>query len=205
VAEAPPSHLPARSVPTIVYTCSNPPWRRRSKCRCWPGPARPPLVCAIRNGSDRLSCIKIITIELPRSVKLVSYYSKLNCLLGVQAALSAPTLFSAGCLLCFETDVFFLRIIPAATMNTVTAQAAGSADPPCCPFVPLCFECGTRRNPCHCRILGPTLGFVAFAVAACVEWPVGAFVYCFRHLKGRRIMAHPAAVVYPRVASCLPI
>ena len=31
-------------------------------------------------------------------------------------------------------------------MNTVTAQAAGSADPPCCPFVPLCFECGTRRN-----------------------------------------------------------
>jgi hypothetical protein len=90
-------------------------------------------------------------------------------------------------------------------MNTVTAQAAGSADPPCCPFVPLCFECGTLRNPCHCRILGPTLGFVAFAVAACVEWPVGAFVYCFRHLKGRRIMAHPAVVVYPRVASCLPI
>ena len=97
----------------------------------------------------------------------------------------------------------FLRIY--STMNTVTAQAAGSADPPCCPFVPLCFECGTVRNPCRCRILGPTLGFVAFAVAACVEWPVGAFVYCFRHLKGRRIMAHPAAVVYPRVASCLPI
>ena len=99
----------------------------------------------------------------------------------------------------------FGLIVNPSNMNSVTAQAAGSADPPCCPFVPLCFECGTRRNPCHCRILGPTLGFVAFAVAACVEWPVGAFVYCFRHLKGRRIMAHPAAVVYPRVASCLPI
>lgn len=93
----------------------------------------------------------------------------------------------------------------ARAMDTVAAQAAGSADPPCCPFVPLCFECGTRRNPCHCRILGPTVGFVAFAVAAVVEWPVGMFVYCFRHLKGRRIMAHPAAVVYPRVSACFPI
>ncbi|KAH9572422.1 hypothetical protein CY35_02G148900 [Sphagnum magellanicum] len=90
-------------------------------------------------------------------------------------------------------------------MDTLTAQAAGASNPPCCPFVPLCFECGTRRNPCHCRVLGPTIGFVAFALAAVVEWPVGALVYCFRHLKGRRIMAHPAAVVYPRVASCFPI
>ncbi|KAG0590026.1 hypothetical protein M758_1G063200 [Ceratodon purpureus] len=93
----------------------------------------------------------------------------------------------------------------AGVLDSVTAQAAGASNPPCCPFVPLCFDCHTRRNPCRCRILGPTLGFVAFAVAAAVEWPVGAFVYCFRHLKGRRIMAHPAAVVYPRVSSCLPI
>ncbi|CAM6048296.1 unnamed protein product [Sphagnum compactum] len=90
--------------------------------------------------------------------------------------------------------------------NRVAATTAGAGDPPCCPFgVPLCFECGSVRNPCHCRILGPTLGFIAFAAAAVVEWPIGAFVYCFRHMKGRRIMAQPAAVVYPRVASCLPI
>uniref|UniRef100_A0A7I3ZHH1 Uncharacterized protein n=1 Tax=Physcomitrium patens TaxID=3218 RepID=A0A7I3ZHH1_PHYPA len=65
--------------------------------------------------------------------------------------------------------------------------------------------CGTRQNPCHCRILGPTVGVVALAEAAVVEWPVGAFVYCFQLLKGRRIFAHPAAVVYPRVSACFPI
>ncbi|KAG0564828.1 hypothetical protein KC19_8G143200 [Ceratodon purpureus] len=42
-------------------------------------------------------------------------------------------------------------------------------------------------------------------MAAAVDWLVGALIYCFHHLKGRRIMAHPSAVVYPRVSSCLPI
>ncbi|KAK3001255.1 hypothetical protein RJ639_020722 [Escallonia herrerae] len=64
--------------------------------------------------------------------------------------------------------------------------------------VPLCVQCGTHSNPCRCKVVGPTLGFLAFAAAAIVEWPVGALVYCFRHYKGRRIMAHPAMVVYPR-------
>ncbi|XP_038887078.1 uncharacterized protein LOC120077252 [Benincasa hispida] len=50
-----------------------------------------------------------------------------------------------------------------------------------------------------------TLGFLAFAVAAVVEWPVGVLVYCFRHHKGRRIMGHPATVVYPSVSNAVPI
>ncbi|XP_078153252.1 cold-regulated protein [Carex rostrata] len=70
---------------------------------------------------------------------------------------------------------------------------------------PACVECGTRRNPCRCRVVGPTLGFLAFAVTAVVEWPVGAVVYIFKHMKGRRIMGHPARVVYPKVASSIPI
>ncbi|CAL5203181.1 unnamed protein product [Lathyrus oleraceus] len=71
--------------------------------------------------------------------------------------------------------------------------------------VPICVECGTRSNPCRCKVVGPTLGFVAFVAAAVVEWPVGALVYCFKHMKGRKIMGHPATVVYPKVTNAIPI
>ncbi|WCJ25258.1 hypothetical protein M5689_007157 [Euphorbia peplus] len=70
---------------------------------------------------------------------------------------------------------------------------------------PACIQCGTRSNPCRCKVVGPTLGFVAFAVAAVVEWPIGAVVYLFKHRKGRRIMGHPAMVVYPSVTNAIPI
>ncbi|CAA6659213.1 unnamed protein product [Spirodela intermedia] len=70
---------------------------------------------------------------------------------------------------------------------------------------PACVECGTTRNPCRCRVVGPTLGFLAFLVAAAIEWPVGAVVFLFRKGKGRRIMGHPATVVYPSVAGAIPI
>ncbi|XP_061998493.1 uncharacterized protein LOC133715845 [Rosa rugosa] len=68
-----------------------------------------------------------------------------------------------------------------------------------------CVQCGTRSNPCRCKVVGPTLGLLAFAAAAIVEWPVGAVVYLFRHTKGRRIMGHPSTVVYPRVSNSIPI
>ncbi|KAF8407674.1 hypothetical protein HHK36_006809 [Tetracentron sinense] len=63
----------------------------------------------------------------------------------------------------------------------------------------------THSNPCKCKVVGPAVGFAAFVVAGIVEWPVGALVYVFRHMKGRRIMAHPATVVYPRVSKAFPI
>lgn len=34
------------------------------------------------------------------------------------------------------------------------------------PFIPICFQCGTDQNPCHCKVVGPTLGFLATIVAA---------------------------------------
>ncbi|XP_004150936.1 uncharacterized protein LOC116402768 [Cucumis sativus] len=71
--------------------------------------------------------------------------------------------------------------------------------------VPICIECGTHRNPCRCRLVGPSLGFLALVVTAVVEWPVGALVYLFRHHKGRRIMGHPVTVVYPSVSNAIPI
>ncbi|KAK4788315.1 hypothetical protein SAY86_019634 [Trapa natans] len=69
----------------------------------------------------------------------------------------------------------------------------------------ICVQCGTTSNPCRCKVVGPTLGFLAFVAAAMVEWPLGAVVYCFRHVKGRHIMAHPAMVVYPSVSNSIPI
>ncbi|KAG2300295.1 hypothetical protein Bca52824_036767 [Brassica carinata] len=60
---------------------------------------------------------------------------------------------------------------------------------------PSCVQCGTRQNPCRCKVVGPTLGFVAFLVTGIIEWPVGAVVYIFKHGKGRRIMGHPATVM----------
>ncbi|XP_021755031.1 uncharacterized protein LOC110720330 [Chenopodium quinoa] len=70
---------------------------------------------------------------------------------------------------------------------------------------PVCIECGTRDNPCRCKFVGPTLGFLAFVVTAIIEWPVGAVVYIFNHSKGRRIMGHPVSVVYPKVSNAIPI
>jgi hypothetical protein len=26
------------------------------------------------------------------------------------------------------------------------------------PIFPICFQCGTDQNPCHCKVVGPTLG-----------------------------------------------
>ncbi|XP_048129644.1 LOW QUALITY PROTEIN: uncharacterized protein LOC115737661 [Rhodamnia argentea] len=71
--------------------------------------------------------------------------------------------------------------------------------------IPICVQCGTGSNPCRCKVVGPTVGFLAFAAAAIAEWPIGALVYCFRHSKGRRVMAHPATVVYPSVTNAIPL
>ncbi|KAL0720016.1 hypothetical protein Bca4012_069340 [Brassica carinata] len=67
-------------------------------------------------------------------------------------------------------------------------------------MIPICVQCGTGGNPCRCKVVGPTLGLVAFVAAGVVEWPVGALVYIFKHAKGRRIMGHSATHVYPKVS-----
>lgn len=32
--------------------------------------------------------------------------------------------------------------------------------------LPLCIQCGTDQNPCHVKIVGPTLGFIIGVVMA---------------------------------------
>ena len=31
---------------------------------------------------------------------------------------------------------------------------------------PVCIQCGTDQNPCHIKVVGPTLGFVTAVVMA---------------------------------------
>lgn len=35
-----------------------------------------------------------------------------------------------------------------------------------CPVPIICFQCGTDQNPCHCKVVGPTLGFIVTIGAA---------------------------------------
>ncbi|GJW61140.1 hypothetical protein Tco_0110475 [Tanacetum coccineum] len=62
----------------------------------------------------------------------------------------------------------------------------------------------TTSANCSCLLLLLLLLLNA-AASSVVEWPVGAVVYIFKHMKGRRIMGHPARVVYPKVSRAIPI
>ncbi|ORY85750.1 hypothetical protein BCR37DRAFT_377458 [Protomyces lactucae-debilis] len=59
-------------------------------------------------------------------------------------------------------------------------------------FVPLCFEFGSDRNPCRCRILGPTLGFVAMILVAIIAWPAGVIVMCCNRDQANKLFGAPA-------------
>lgn len=102
-----------------------------------------------------------------------------------------------------KKDVFFgccEGFIRAGFVSIVVARLGNMA---CIP-IPVCIECGSPDNPCRCKIVGPTLGFVAFCLAALVEWPVGAVVWCCDRKAGRRIMEQPAMRVRPAVSSAIP-
>ncbi len=90
--------------------------------------------------------------------------------------------------------------VRAGFVSIVVARLGNMA---CIP-IPVCIECGSPDNPCRCKIVGPTLGFVAFCLAALVEWPVGAVVWCCDRKAGRRIMEQPAMRVRPAVSSAIP-
>ncbi|GLJ05161.1 hypothetical protein SUGI_0012440 [Cryptomeria japonica] len=68
-----------------------------------------------------------------------------------------------------------------------------------------CIECGTHDNPCRCKVVGPTLGFLLLLITALVLWPVGAIVFIFNKAKGRKIMSKPVNHIYPAVSHAIPI
>jgi hypothetical protein len=64
----------------------------------------------------------------------------------------------------------------------------------------LTLYCGIRR----CKVVGPTLGVVAGAVAAVVAWPVGVLVYCCSRATADRAFSTPVNT-YVSVKNCFPI
>lgn len=60
----------------------------------------------------------------------------------------------------------------------------------------LCIQCGTNQNPCGCKVVGPTLGFLVGAVSAIVAYPAGAVTWCVSKNGGRRLFATPARIMY---------
>ncbi|KAJ5384343.1 hypothetical protein N7517_002254 [Penicillium concentricum] len=51
-------------------------------------------------------------------------------------------------------------------------------DMPFFPIFPICFQCNTDQNPCHCKVVGPTLGFFTTIVAAIFCYPLSIFCGC---------------------------
>ncbi|CAG5156525.1 uncharacterized protein ALTATR162_LOCUS4322 [Alternaria atra] len=63
-----------------------------------------------------------------------------------------------------------------------------------CDFVPLpivCFQCGTDQNPCHCKVIGPTIGFVVTVGMAIVCWPASLLCCCCATDTGKSVLALP--------------
>ncbi|KAF2816744.1 uncharacterized protein BDZ99DRAFT_609 [Mytilinidion resinicola] len=62
----------------------------------------------------------------------------------------------------------------------------------CIPLPIVCFQCGTDQNPCHCKVVGPTLGFAVTVVMAVVCWPASLFCGCCATETGKHVLAAPA-------------
>lgn len=66
-----------------------------------------------------------------------------------------------------------------------------------------CVQVGTD-NPCRCKVLGPTVGFVVGALAACILWPLGALSYCCCRGFADRSFGTPVGV-FNSIANAAPI
>ncbi|KNG51708.1 hypothetical protein TW65_011045 [Stemphylium lycopersici] len=57
----------------------------------------------------------------------------------------------------------------------------------CVPLPIVCFQCGTDQNPCHCKVIGPTIGFVITVGMAIVCWPASLLCCCCATDAGKRL------------------
>ncbi|KAH9830692.1 hypothetical protein Tdes44962_MAKER09003 [Teratosphaeria destructans] len=95
------------------------------------------------------------------------------------------------------------------------------------PFPVICIQCGTGKdtttpsplrgshthdltpelfpdqNPCHVKVVGPTLGFVTGVVLAVVCWPASIFCGCCATEAGKKMLGAPADTS-GQVSNCIP-
>ena len=72
-------------------------------------------------------------------------------------------------------------------------------------FFPLCIEVGNTDNPCRCKIIGPTLGFIFAILAAIICWPCACIIYCCDQKAGRRLFEFPLMKGYNGVKNAIPV
>ncbi|SMQ45535.1 unnamed protein product [Zymoseptoria tritici ST99CH_1A5] len=73
----------------------------------------------------------------------------------------------------------------------------------CLPLPVVCIQCGTDQNPCHVKIVGPTLGFLVGVVMALFCWPAALLCCCCATEAGKKMLGAPADT--SRVVSdCIP-
>ncbi|KAL5371249.1 hypothetical protein DPSP01_014401 [Paraphaeosphaeria sporulosa] len=61
----------------------------------------------------------------------------------------------------------------------------------CIPVPIVCFQCGTDQNPCHCKVVGPTIGFLVTVGMAIVCWPASLLCCCCATDTGKKVLALP--------------
>ncbi|KAF2202279.1 hypothetical protein GQ43DRAFT_369503 [Delitschia confertaspora ATCC 74209] len=61
----------------------------------------------------------------------------------------------------------------------------------CLPLPIICFQCGTDQNPCHCKVVGPTIGFAVTVVSAVFCWPAALLCCCCATETGKAVLAAP--------------
>jgi hypothetical protein len=60
--------------------------------------------------------------------------------------------------------------------------------------IPICFQCGNTDNPCRCKVVGPTLGFVVAALSAILFYPAGLVTYACDRKQSRALFSAPAQI-----------
>jgi hypothetical protein len=79
--------------------------------------------------------------------------------------------------------------------------AADKMDFPIC--IPICFQCGNTDNPCRCKVVGPTLGFVLAALSAILFYPAGLVTYACDRKQSQALFAAPAQIQW-KMSSGIP-
>ncbi|RDI77840.1 COP9 signalosome complex subunit 1 [Venturia inaequalis] len=74
----------------------------------------------------------------------------------------------------------------------------------CIPIPWVCFQCGTDQNPCHCNVVGPTIGFGCAVVLAVFCWPAALFCGCCASETGKKMLAAPVDIS-GRISNSIPI
>ncbi|THX91863.1 hypothetical protein D6C90_02814 [Aureobasidium pullulans] len=74
----------------------------------------------------------------------------------------------------------------------------------CLPIPFVCFQCGTDQNPCHCKVVGPTIGFASAIVLAVMCWPASLFCGCCATETGKKMLGYPADAS-GKISNAIPI